>query len=153
MRKIFLLFCLLLVPVWAQEMTQLSYFSDPFGNQGSFWKMVTQGKTYVAFKVKSHDKPGEATIFLTQALLAEMEQKVAELKAAPNPLKADGFQVVWSKDSGDSKVSTILGRWQGVKVKLVQVVENKNGKFEHQIVLDKSTNDFLRALKKTRAVW
>ncbi|MBX3172161.1 MAG: hypothetical protein KF760_32450 [Candidatus Eremiobacteraeota bacterium] len=153
MRKILLFFGLLLVTVRAQEVTQLSYFSDPFGNQGSFWKVAVQGQTYLAFKLKSPEKTGEATVVLDQALLAELEQKAAELKAKPNGLKADGFQVVWSKNAGDSKVSTLLGRWHGVKVKLIQVEENKNGKFEHQISLDKSYNDFLRALKKAKTVW
>ena len=33
MRKILLIFCMLLSPVWAQdEITQVSYFGDQFGN-------------------------------------------------------------------------------------------------------------------------
>jgi len=154
MRKILLILCMLLLPVWAQdEITQVSYFADQFGDQASFWKVVVKGKTYVAFKVKSPDKTGEANVVMDKALLDEFEQKVAELKATPNPLNADGFKVLWSKDSGDSKVRTLLGRWHGIKVKMVQVEENKGGKLEHQITMDKSYNDFTRALKKARAVW
>lgn len=151
MRKILLFICLLVLPVWAQEeITQVSYFGDQFGNQASFWKVVVKGKTYVALKLKSPDKTGEATVVLDKAQLAELEGKVAELKTTPNALKADGIQVLWSKDAGDSKVSVLLGRWQGVKVKMIQVEENK---LEHQITLDKSYNDFTRALKKAKGVW
>jgi len=87
---------------------------------------------------------------LDKALFSELEVKAAELKATPNPLKADGFRVLWSKHSGDSKVRTLLGRWNGIKVKMIQVEENKNGKFEHQITIDESYQDFTRALKKAR---
>ena len=36
-------------------------------------------------------------------------------------MKNDGFQVVWSKQSGDATVSTLLARFKGMKVKLLQV--------------------------------
>lgn len=154
MRKFLLiLLYLLTTAAWAQdEITQISFFSDKFGNHASFWKVVAQGKTYVALKLKSPDKDGEATVVLDKALFLELEEKAAELKAAPNSLKADGFRVLWSKDSGHSKVRTLLGRWNGVKVKMIQVEENKNGKFEHQVMLDESYLDFTRALKKARSL-
>ncbi|MBS2033356.1 hypothetical protein JST97_00095 [bacterium] len=153
MRALILLFCLLISPVWAQdEITQISYWSDPYGNQGSFWKVVFSGKTYVALKLKSPDKAGEANIALDKAMLAELEEKATELKATPNPLKNDGIQQVWSKNAGDSRVSTLLGRWHGVKLKLIQVHENKNGEFEHQISIDKGYSDFQRALKKAKPI-
>ena len=153
MRSVILLFCLLMAPVQAQdEITQVSYWSDQFGNQGSFWKVVVQGKTYVALKLKSPEKAGEANVVLDKTLMTELEQRAQQLKALPNNLKSDGFQVVWSKDSGDSKVRTLFGRWQGIKVKLIQVEENKDGKKEHQISLDKGYTDFQRALKKAKPI-
>ncbi|MFN8609626.1 MAG: hypothetical protein U0931_18955, partial [Vulcanimicrobiota bacterium] len=116
----------------------------------SFWKVVVKGKTYVALKLKSPEKTGEANVIMDKGLMAELDQKVAELKKTPNNLKSDGFQVVWSKDSGESKLRTLLGRWHGVKVRLIQVQENKNGEMEHQISLDKGYADFQRAFKKAR---
>lgn len=154
MRKILLFLCLLYASGWAQEeITQVSSWSDPFGNQASFWKLIVRGKTYLALKVKSPEKPGEAHVVLDKNLLDQFEQKVMELKSTPNSLRSDGLRVLWTQDVGDSKLRTLLGRWQGIKVKLVQVEENKNGKFEHQITVDGNFGDFARALKKARAVW
>lgn len=154
MRKILLIICFLCAPGWAQdEIIQVSSWSDPFGNQASFWRLVVQGKTYVALKIKSPEKPGDSHVVLDSKLLDDLEQKVGELKSTPNVLKSDGLRVLWSRDSGESKIRTLLGRWQGIKVKLLQVEENKNGKFEHQITLDRNYADFARALKKARAVW
>lgn len=151
MRKILLIFCLLLAPARAQEeITQLSYFNDQFGNQASFWKVVVQGKTYVAFKLKSSDRTGEATVVMDKPLFDEFEQKVGQLKTASNPLKTDGIQVLWNKNSGEARVSTMLGRWNEIKVKLIQVEENK---LEHQVTIDKSYGDFTRAVKKAKVVW
>lgn len=153
MRALVLFFCLLVAPVWAQdEISQISYWSDAYGNQGSFWKLVVKGKTFVALKLKSTDKAGEANVALDQSLLSELEQRAAELKSTPNNLKSDGYQVVWSRESGNSRVSTLLGRWHGIKLKLIQVHENKNGESEHQISLDKGYSDFQRALKKAKPI-
>jgi len=155
MFRVLVLLLLLITPALCQDaVEQVSYWADPFGNQGSFWKVTIHGKTYVALKIKSPDKPGEANLVLDRELFQELEKRAGELHRLPNPLKNDGFQVVWSKQSGDATVRTLLARFQGIKVKLLQVEENKGaeGKFEHQITLDKSYNDFARAYNKLRPV-
>ena len=151
MLRTFLLVLLLALPVWAQDsVSQISYWGDAFGNQGSFWKVIIQGKPYLALKLKSPDKPGDANLVLDRELFLELEKRAAELHRLPNPLKSDGFQVVWSKKSGDATVRTMLARFQGIKVKVLQIEEKK---VEHQITLDKSYNDFTRALKKAKGIW
>lgn len=142
---------LLVSPLWAQDsVSQISYWSDAFGNQGSFWKVIIQGKPFLALKIKSPDKPGEANLVLDRELFLELEKRAGELHRLPNLLKNDGFQVVWSKQSGDSTVRTILARFKGLKVKLLQIEEKK---VEHQITLDKNYSDFTRALNKVRPLF
>ncbi len=154
MRKWLILLVLLVIGVaTAQDsFTQVSYFADPYGNTASFWRVQYQGKPYQVLKIKSSDRVGEADFAFDTTRLAEFEAKVAELKRTPNTLKADGFQIVWSSQFGDGHVRTLLGRLNGMKVKLIQIEQNKEGqpKAEHQICMDQCYADFNRALQKLK---
>ena len=151
---ILLLLCLLVGGAALAETSadRVSYFADPFGNTASFWRINFQGKPYKLLKIKSSDRAGEADYLFDQATLAEFEEKVAELRRAPNNLKADGFQVLWSRQSGDATVRTMLGRLNGAKAKLIQIEQNKAGqaRSEHQICLDQCYSDYTRALQKLK---
>ncbi len=151
-RKLLLLF--LLISCCGAELatSQISYFNDPYGNRGSFWKVTYEGKRYDVLKIKSPDKEGEADIVLSEDQLGELEVKVGELKRSRNPLKNEGFQVLWNLQAGDAQVRTLYAQINGVKVKVLQVEQNKAGspKSEHQVCIDECYGDFNRALQKLR---
>ncbi len=123
MRKISLIFmfCLLICgTVFGEDsVSKISNFVDPFGNQGSFWQVSYKGKPYKVLKLKSPDRNGEADFAFDDVTLSDFEDHVAEMKRTPNTLKADGFKVLWSRQFGDASVRTILGRLNGVKVKMI----------------------------------
>ena len=155
-RATFLL-CLLTLLVaglgaWAEDSIQkVSFFSDPYGNTGSFWIVQYQGKPYRVLKLKSPDREGEADyVFENSAALNEFEQRVQELRATPNTLKADGFKVLWSQHFADATVQTVLARLNGLKVKMVQVTQEKANepKREHQITMDQTYAGYSGALNK-----
>ncbi len=142
---------LLALPLSAENsVRRISYFSDPYGNTGSFWLVHYEGKKLGVFKIKSPDRDKEADYVLTEADQAEFESRVAQLKRTSNNLKADGFQVLWTATYGDATVKTLLGRLNGVKVKLIQVTQKKTDEpeREHQISIDECYYDFTAALQK-----
>ncbi len=131
----------------------LSQFVDTYGNTGSFWTLTYQGKSYTLLKLKSPEKEGDANFAFDAASLVEFEQKVAELRKAPNNLKSDGFQVLWSKSFGDATVSTLVARFKGLKVKLIKIAQKPEGKpaTEHDISIDREAySAFQSALHKAR---
>jgi hypothetical protein len=151
--SLIVLFLLVGAPARAEDaVTRISYFADPYGNNGSFWRVTYQARPYHVFKVKSPDKTGEADFLFDDATLTEFENKVSELRRTPNPLKADGFQVLWSVTSGDATVKTLHGRLNGVKVKMIQVVQRKPNEpeREHQICMDECYPAFTSALQKLK---
>ena len=153
MRRILFVSLLLAIAAWAQDgYRQLSYFVDPFGNAGSFWAVTHAGKPYTVLKLKSPDVPGEANFAFNDGVLSEFEKKVTELHKMPNPLKSDGFQVVWSTQFGDASVRTLVGRMNGVKLKVIQIEQKPEGgaKAEHQVSIDQCYSEFTSALRKAR---
>lgn len=150
---ILILLAMLTSLVFAQAVSRISYFADPFGNTGSFWKVSFEGRDYRVLKIKSSDKPGEADFaFENGEALTEFETRAGQLYRGRNPLKKDGFQVVWSREFGDATLRTVFARLNGINVKLIQVTQIKEheGKFEHQLALDQCYSEFAAALKKAR---
>ena len=103
-------------------------------------------------KLDSPDHPGDADFVFEEGVLKEFESKVGELRRASNPLKQDGFQILWSKQSGDANLHTMIGRIHGIKLKIIQIDQQKPGqpKSEQQITLDQSYSDFNNALRKLK---
>jgi len=155
--KLFLCLCLVALawPALAEEsVQQVSYFADPYGNTGSFWKVSYQGKNYRVLKLKSSDREGEADFVFDEASLKEFETRIAELKRSNKKLKSDGFDVLWSHQSGEATVRTLVGRLHGVSVKMVQVTQKKEGspEREHQVSIDQCYSELTSALNKFKKV-
>ena len=155
MRKLLAIFLLALFSNAAMaedSIIQVSRFSDPYGNTGSFWNVQYQGKPYKLLKLKSSDQNGEADYVFDAKTLTEFEEKVAEMRRTPNSLKADGVQVLWSHSFADATVRTMFGRLNGMKVKLIQIEQTKAGqpKSEHRISLDQSYREYSAALLKIK---
>ena len=156
MKRLLLMLLLLVgavgVAVAEDSVTRVSYFADPYGNNASFWTIVYQGKPYSILKIKSPEKTGEADFLFDDAGLAEFESKVAELRRTPNQLKADGFKVLWSTSFGEGTVKTLLGRLNGIKVKLIQVTQRKanQAETEHQVSIDECYSNYSSALSKLK---
>lgn len=151
MRWILLLSLLLVGPALAQDsVKRISSFSDPYGNLASFWVIQHSGQRVGLLKVKSPDHEHEADVVLDSSLVKELESRFAELKRSPNRLKNDGFEVLWSQSNGDAKVSTLLGCHQGLRVKILQVTQKKEGEPErqHHVTLDEAYPQFQSAWQK-----
>ena len=158
MRKLKLYFIgilLLAASVSAQEsaIVNLSRFQDGWGNTGGFWQVTYGRPDYLVLKIKNHEKEGAADIVFTREQLKQFEDNLLALKQARNTLKDDGFQVTSSITSGDAVQHMLLVRLNGVKLKTVQVVQQKAGeaKQDHHLGLStESYYDIKKAVKTAR---
>ncbi len=146
-RRWILAFLVLSLAAALAENVQLSSFADAYGNTASFWAADYRGKNYVLLKLKSKNRQGDADFVFTPGALAEFDRAVVTLEQTPNPLKADGYQELWSQKAGDATVRTLLGRLNGVNVKLIQVQQKD---VTHQICMDKIFGAYREALKKLK---
>ena len=130
----------------------LASFQDGWGNTGGFWQVSANGQDYLVLKLRSKDKKGEADIVFTREQFDEFEENLRELKQQHNSLKSDGYEVGKTITSGDAVQNTIFARINGIKVKMVQVVQRKSGeKFEHSLAINPdSYRDLQLAMKTVR---
>lgn len=155
-RRLFLIlsvFGLLLIPAQCEDsFNRLSNCVDQWGHLASFWDARVNNKDYKVLKLKSSDKQGEADFVFKDFTLDEFESKLGEFKLAQNKQKQVGATVYFSTHYADARLNLIFANINGVKVKAVQVVQEKagQGKQEHAFTIDKNYGEFLKALKKAK---